>query len=222
MTAQYQNRQEAGRLLARSLGEYAGRDDVLVLALSGGAVPIAVEISEALSAPLDVLVVRQIRVPWHDAWQADQAMGAVASGGIRILNSEVVNALHLPVREIEQAVAFAYGELIDKERSCRGGRPFPDVPGRTVILVDDGIETVVTMQAAIEAMRACGSKRVIVATPVGCASGCQQLARQADEVICLRQLNGTGTSVPLFYRDFPLVTDEEVRALLDGLVQKQV
>lgn len=219
MTAPYQNRQEAGRLLARSLGEYAGRDDVLVLALSRGGLLVAVEVAEVLSAPLDLLATQQVRVPQHDAWQMERAMGAVASGGIRILSSKVLDALHLPQQEIDQAVAFANGELIGKEVACRGVRPFPDVHGRTVILVDDGIETVLTMQTAIEAMKACGSGRVIVAAPVGCASGCQQLARQADEVICLRQLNCA--TPPSFYRDFPLVTDGEVRALLDGLVQKQ-
>jgi putative phosphoribosyl transferase len=205
--------------LARSLGEYAGRDDVLVLALSCGGVLVAVEVAEVLLAPLDVLVIQPIGVPWHDAWQGDRAMGAVARGGVRFLSSEIVDALHLPVQEIEQAVTFAQSEVLRKDRALRGGCPFPEVCGRIVILVDDGIEAVVPMHAAIEAMRVCGAARVIVAAPAGSASGCQQLAGQADEVICLRQLNCT--SVSRFYRDFPLVTDEEASPLLDGIVHKQ-
>jgi putative phosphoribosyl transferase len=218
MTTPYQNRQEAGRLLARSLGEYAGRDDVLVLALSRGGVLVAVEVSEVLSAPVDLLATQEIRVPQHDAWQMEQAMGAVASGGVRILSSKVVDALHLPQQEIDQAVVLANEKLIDKERACRGLRPFPDLHGRTVILVDDGIEDVVPMQTAIEAMKACGSGRVIVAAPVGSASGCQQLAREADEVVCLRQVKRT--AIRRSYRDLPLVTDEDARALLDRLVRR--
>jgi predicted phosphoribosyltransferase len=206
--------------LARSLGEYAGRDDVLVLALSRGGVLVAMEVAEVLLAPLDVLVIQQIGVPWHDAWQGDRAMGAVASGGVRFLSSEVVDAFHISVQEIEQAVTCAQSEMLRQERALRGGCPFPEVSGRIVILIDDGIEALVPMQAAIEGMRACGAARVIVAAPAGSASGCQQLARQADEVICLRQLNCT--SVSGFYRDFPLITDEEARAILDGIAQKQL
>lgn len=213
MTALYRNRQEAGQLLARSLGEYAGRDDVLTLALSCGGVPVAVEVAEVLSVPLDMLVTQQISVPWHDAWQGERPMGAVASGGVRILDGKVVDALKLPPQEVEQAAALARTELANKERACRGGHPFPAIRGCIVILVDDGIETASPMQAAVEAMRARGGMRVIVAAPVGCISACEQLAQQADEVICLRQVNCS--TVPLFYRDCPRITNEEVHALLD-------
>jgi predicted phosphoribosyltransferase len=213
MAALYQNRREAGQRLARSLEDYAGRDDVLVLALSCGGAPVAVEVADVLSAPLDMLVIQQISVPQHEAWQMGRAMGVLASGGVRILNAEVVDAFKLPSEEIEQAVAVAHRELISKERAYRGLHPFPNVCGRIVILVDDGVETISPMRAAIEAMRTCGAARVIVATPVGSASVCQQLTQQADEVICLQQLNCT--IIPLFYRDFPRITGEEVYALLN-------
>ena len=213
MTPLYQNRREAGQLLARSLEDYAGRDDVLVLALSCGGAPVAVEVADVLSAPLDMMVIQQISVPQHDAWQTERSMGVVASRGVSILYAEVVDAVKLPSEEIEQAVAFAHKELISKERAYRGLRPPPDVGRRIVILVDDGIETVCPMRAAIEALRTCGAARVIVAAPVGSSAGCEQLARQADEVICLQKLNCS--MIPLFYRDFPRVTEEEVHALLD-------
>ena len=219
MTVPYQSRQEAGQLLARSLWEYADRDDVLVLALSCGGVLVAVEVAEVLSAPLDLLVIQLISAPIHDAWQSDRVKGFVVSGGMLILSNEVVAALQLPVREIEQAIAFARRELSHKERACRGARPFPDIRGRTTILVDDSIEIVATMRVGIEAMRRGEAKRVTVATPAGSACACRQLAREADELICLRQLNCS--LEPRSYQDFPLVTDEEARALLEVCVQKQ-
>ena len=171
------------------------------------------DVAEVLSATLDMLVTQQIRVPWHDAWQGERPMGAVASGGVRILDAKVVDALKLPPQEVEQAAALARTELANKERAWRGGCPFPESRGRIVILVDDGLETASPMQAAVEAMRARGGMHVIVAAPVGCISACEQLAQQADEVICLRKVNFS--TAPLFYRGCPRNTDEGVHALLD-------
>lgn len=219
MTVLYQNRQEAGRLLAAALEKYADRNDVAVLALSCGGMPVAVEVAEFLSAPLDMLVIQPISVPMHDAWQGDRTMGTLTSGGALILNSEVVDALHISDREVEQAVAFAHKELNDKERASRGIRPFPDIRGRIVILVDDSIETVAAARAGIEAMRLREAKRVTVSAPVGAACVCQQLARDADELICLRQLDCA--FVPRLYGDSPLVTDEEAHALLEQTSQNQ-
>ena len=219
MTAPYQNRQEAGRLLARSLEKCADRDDVLVLAVSCGGVLVAVEVAEVLSEPLDMIVIQQFSAPMHDAWQADRMMGAVVSGGTLVFNNEVVDALQLPAREVEQAVAFARRNLIHKEQACRGTRPFPDIRGRAVILIDDCIETAATMRVGIEAMKRGEAKRVTVATPVGSACMCRQLAREADELICLWQPNCSLVSYA--YRDFPLVSDEEARTLLESYRQKQ-
>lgn len=213
MTPLYQNRQEGGQALARSLKDCPGWTGVLVLAVSCGGIPVAVEVAEVLSAPLDLFVTQPISVPWHDEWQGDRTMGAVASGGVRIFDRRVVAALNLPAQEIEQTAALAHSELANKESACRSGRPFIEVRGRVVILLDDGIETAYPMLAAVEAMRARGVMGVIVAAPVGCASACQQLAPQADQVVCPCQVDCHTTH--LFYRDFPPVTDEEVHALFN-------
>src|SRR4051794_30789207 len=162
VTQRFRNRAEAGRLLAERLRAYAGRDDLVVLALPRGGVPVGFEIARALDAPLDVFLVRKLGVPGHE----ELALGAIASGGIRVLNRQIVDALALRPERIEAIAAAEQRELERREREYRGDRPPPDVTGRTVILVDDGLATGSTMVAAVRALRQDGPARVVVAVPV--------------------------------------------------------
>lgn len=214
MTAQFQNRQDAGRLLAGSLAKYAGRDDVIVVAISGGGMLVALEIAKAIGSPIEMLVTQQIRVPIHDPWQEVQAMGALASGGATVLCNEIVEALHLQPCEVEQAVAFAQRESVRKQSDCCGAHSCCDVSGRVVILVDDAIDTADAMRAGIETMRGRNVRFVVVATPVALAGSWRQIAGEADEIVCLMQLETAWP--PPFYEGCPPVSDEEVRAILEG------
>src|SRR5262245_37070546 len=178
----YRDRADAGQALAERLMPYADRPDVLVLALPRGGVPVAFEVARALGVPLDVFLVRKLGVPG----QRELAMGALATGGVRVLNREVVEALGIP-DEVVDAVAFEEEEeLRRREREYRGDRPPPDVRGRVVILIDDGLATGSTMRAAVAALRRLGPARVVVAVPVGAPETCAELRGEADEVVCAR------------------------------------
>jgi erythromycin esterase-like protein/predicted phosphoribosyltransferase len=208
-TGVFHDRRDAGRQLATQLGEFAGRPDVLVLALPRGGVPVAYEVARALAAPLDVFVVRKLGVPGHE----ELAMGAVASGGVRVLNRQTVEHLGISDRMIDQVTAKEQKELARREALYRDGRPLPEVRGKTVILVDDGLATGASMQAAVEALRQQGPARIVVAVPVAAAQTCEELRKLADEVIC------AFTPEPLYavgawYIDFSQTGDEEVRILL--------
>ncbi|HEY7358586.1 MAG TPA: phosphoribosyltransferase [Ktedonobacterales bacterium] len=206
----FHNRTEAGRLLARRLLPYANRPDVLVLGLPRGGVPVAFEVARALRVPLDTLVVRKLGVPG----QEELALGAIASGGSRVLNPEVVQGLDIPQWMIEDITAREQQELARRERRYRGNRPGIDVRGRMVILVDDGLATGATMRAAIAALRQQHPARVIMAVPVAPPPVCRELRAVADEAICLltpEPFLGVGR----WYDDFAPTTDEEVRSLLD-------
>jgi predicted phosphoribosyltransferase len=196
-------------MLAQRLSAYAGRGDVLVLALPRGGVPVAYEVAQALEAPLDVFVVRKLGVPGYE----ELAMGAIASGGVCVLNDDVVHALRIPRRIIEAVAAHELRELSRRERAYRGDRPAPDVRGRTVILVDDGLATGSTMSAAVGALRRLGPARIVVAVPTAAPSTCDELRHEADECVC------EITPVPFYavgiwYEDFSQTTDQEVRDLL--------
>ena len=206
----YRDRREAGRQLAAKLAAYAGRPDVLVLALPRGGVPVAYEVARALAAPLDIFLVRKLGLPGHE----ELAMGAVASGGIRVLNKEVVQALRVPEEVIDEVAAEELGELERRERLYRGDRPPPDVRGRTVILIDDGLATGSTMRAAIAALRQQHPARIVVAVPVGAPETCAEFQDEADEAICALTPDPF-YAVGLWYGDFTQTTDEEVRDLLE-------
>ncbi len=209
MVLPYRNRQEAGRLLAEWLGSYAGRDDVLVLGLPRGGVPVAFEVARALDAPLDVFVVRKLGVPGHE----ELAMGAIAPGGVKVLVPEVVESLGISDAVIDQVADVQYREVERRERLFRGSRPPPDYAGKTVIVVDDGLATGATMRAAVSALRQMGPTRIVVAVPAGAAETCAELGGLADDVLCLA-MPEPFQAVGLWYRDFTQTTDDEVRALL--------
>jgi predicted phosphoribosyltransferase len=205
----FRNRTDAGRRLAEKLAAYANRPDVLVLALPRGGVPVAFEVARALSALLDVFLVRKLGVPGYE----ELAMGAVATGGSRVLNDEIVRGLGISEHEIDAVVAREVQELARRERLYRADPRPPDAAGRTVILVDDGLATGATMRAAVEALRRQQPARIVVAVPTASPDTCEALKAEADEVICAM------TPEPFFavghwYDDFTQTTDEEVRDLL--------
>lgn len=207
----FRDRVEAGDVLAAWLGHYAGRPEVLVLALPRGGVPVAARVAEALGAPLDVFVVRKLGVPGHE----ELAMGAIASGGVLVRNEEVVGKLGLGEDTLRRVAEAEQRELARRERRYREDRQPPDLAGRVVILVDDGLATGSTMRAAVEAARRLGPARVVVAVPTAPASTCQNLRELADEVVCAttpRPFRAVGNS----YRSFPQTSDEEVRSLLEA------
>jgi erythromycin esterase-like protein/predicted phosphoribosyltransferase len=206
----FRDRADAGRRLAERLREYAGRDDVIVLALPRGGVPVAAEVARALGAPLDVFVVRKLGAPGH----GELAIGAIATGGIRVLNTALIERLDLPAETIEGIDAIERRELERRDRAYRGDRPPPELAGRTVILVDDGLATGASMLAAAAAVREDDPARVVVAVPVADPQVCDALRRHADEVICLRTPQPL-RAVGAWYEDFAQVTDDEVRRLLE-------
>jgi putative phosphoribosyl transferase len=205
----FRDRREAGRLLASRLAAYANRPDVLVLALPRGGVPVAFEVARALGAPLDVFVVRKLGVPGHE----ELAMGAIATGGVRVLNDQVVRALRIPEYVIEAGAGKERQELARRERLYRGDRPFPDVRGRTAILVDDGLATGTTMQAAVRALRQQQAARIVVAVPLAAPETCQELSEEVDDIVCAVTPEPF-EAVGLWYEDFSQTTDEEVGDLL--------
>ena len=205
----FADRAEAGELLAQRLTAYRDRDDVVVLALPRGGVPVAREVARALGVPLDVYVVRKLGVPGHE----ELAMGAIATGDVRLLNQDVVDALGIPMTVIDAIAAREQQELERRERAYRGDRGPIALRNKTVILVDDGLATGATMRAAVMAARQQQPARVIVAVPVGAVSTCAELAAQADDVVCVRTPDPF-VAVGLWYRDFTPTTDHEVRSLL--------
>ena len=203
----FKDRREAGQVLARKLMAYVDRDDVLVLALPRGGVPVAFEVARALHAPLDVFLVRKLGVPGHE----ELAMGAIASGGARVLNADVVQSLQIPGELIGRVAAREGRELERRERLYRAGRPAPIVRGRTIILVDDGLATGSTMRAAIAALRQRRPARIVAAVPIGAADTCAELRTDADEAICALTPEPFH-AVGVWYYDFSQTTDEEVLA----------
>jgi predicted phosphoribosyltransferase len=203
----FRDRHDAGRRLAERLRPIPG--DVLVLGLPRGGIPVAYEVARALQAPLDVFVVRKLGVPG----QEELAMGAIATGNVRVVNHDVVDALRIPPRILDQVAESEARELERRERSYRDARPAPSVAGKTVILVDDGLATGSTMRAAVAALRQLGPARIVVAVPVAAVSTCQELGAEVDEVVCLATPEPF-LAVGRFYEDFSQTTDDEVRALL--------
>jgi putative phosphoribosyl transferase len=212
----FRDRADAGRTLATMFMGYAGRPDLLVLALPRGGVPVAYEVARALGAPLDVFLVRKLGVPRHE----ELAMGAIASGGVRVLNRDVVQALDIPEQVIEDVAAAELRELERRERAYRDNRPPPDVRGKTVILVDDGLATGSTMRAAATALRQQGPARIVVGVPVSTPQTCEEFREEVDEIVCAitpEVLFGVGA----WYQDFSQTTDDQVRDLLERAASSQ-
>ncbi|MBI4263820.1 MAG: phosphoribosyltransferase [Acidobacteria bacterium] len=205
----FRDRADAGRTLAARLQKYAGRDDVLVLALPRGGVPVAFEVAEALGAPLDLFLVRKLGTPGH----RELAMGAIASGGVRVLNDEVVQWYGITPSAIEAVAREEQRELERREQIYREGRPPAPLEGRVVILVDDGLATGSTMRAAVQAVRQHRPSKVVVAVPVGARETCDDLSAIADGVVCAR-MPVPFSAVGQWYLDFEQTTDEQVRELL--------
>jgi putative phosphoribosyl transferase len=205
----FRDRGDAGRVLAEELAAYRGRDDLLVLGLARGGVPVGWEVASAFHAALDVFLVRKLGVP---GW-AELAMGALASGGGVVMNDNVVSSLHVTDEQVRAVIDRETAELERRERAYRDGRPVADARGKTVILVDDGIATGATMLAAIRALRTARPHSIIVAVPVGPQSACRELAREADDVVCAT-MPPAFDAVGQVYADFHQVSDDEVRKLL--------
>jgi putative phosphoribosyl transferase len=205
----FHDRQHAGEILASRLAVYAGRDDVLVLGLPRGGVPVAFEVARALRAPLDVFTVRKLGVPGHEEY----AFGAIATGGVRVLDHEVMAALGLPAHVVEQVTARERCELERRERAYRGDRPLPAMTGKTVIVVDDGLATGASMRAAVQALRALGPAAIVIAVPTGAWSTCQALRGDVDALVCAT-MPEPFHAVGEHYDDFRPTSDEEVHRLL--------
>jgi putative phosphoribosyl transferase len=216
MERAFPNRTEAGQLLAEKLEKYAGRDDVIVLGLPRGGVPVALEVAQRLGAPLDVFIVRKLGVPGFE----ELAAGAIASGGVRVLNDDVVRALPNAEQAIEAVTARETAELARREQEYRGGRAAPELRDRIVILVDDGLATGATMRAAVKALRQRDVAKIVIAVPVGPADTCREFEHEADETLCLSTPEFF-QAVGQYYEDFSQISDEEVRALLLRSAQQQ-
>jgi putative phosphoribosyl transferase len=212
----YRNRREAGQVLATQLMKYANRQDVLVLALPRGGVPVAYEVAKALHAPLDVFLVRKLGVPGHE----ELAMGAIATGGIRVLNENVIRSLGIPDKLIEAVTEREQRELERREHLYRDDRSAPDVRGRTVILIDDGLATGATMRAAVRALRQEQPAHIVVAVPVAAPAACEEFRTEADDVVCAKTpepFYGVG----YWYEDFAQTSDQEVHDLLEQAEQEK-
>ena len=210
MWPRFSDRREAGERLADQLRRYANRPDVIVLALPRGGVPVGFEVADALRAPLDVFVVRKLGVPG----QEELAMGALASGGVRVLDDELTRMAGVSAEDIERMTASASDELSRQERRYRGERAFPEIRAKTVLLIDDGLATGSTMRAAVHALRAQHPTAIVVGVPVGARETCAALRAIADDVVCL-ETPEPFRAVGLWYEDFSPTTDDEVHALLD-------
>jgi predicted phosphoribosyltransferase len=212
----FRDRAEAGRALARAVSHYAGRDDVIVLALPRGGVPVAYEVAKELRAPLDVFLVRKLGVPGHE----ELAMGAIASGGVLVLDEGVLRWLGVTEEQIQGTLVRELDELRRREAAYRDGRPLPDLKGKTVILVDDGLATGASMQAAARAVRRHEPARIVIAVPVASRATCDQFRDDVDEVVC------AVTPEPFYavgnwYADFSQTSDEEVRELLERAAEER-
>ena len=215
MERAFANRIEAGRLLAEKLVEYAGRDDVIVLGLPRGGVPVAFEVAHRLGAPLDVFIVRKLGVPGFE----ELAAGAIASGGVRVLNEDVMRSIPHADEAIDAVTIRETAELERREQIYREGRPPPELRDRIVILVDDGLATGATMRAAVKALRERGAAKIVVAVPVGPPDTCHELEERADETICLSTPEFF-QAVGQYYEDFSQTSDEDVRELLSQAAQE--
>ncbi len=210
----FRDRLEAGKYLAARLSAYRDRPDVIVLALPRGGVPVANQVAQALHAPLDVFIVRKLGVPGHE----ELAMGAIATGGVRVLNEEVVESLDIPSYVVDRVAARELRELARREHAYRDDRPPPDVRNKTVIIVDDGLATGSTMRAAVKALRQQGPAHIVVAVPVAAQSTCDEFRSEVDEIVCAvmpEPFFGVGA----WYQDFSQTTDEEVRELLQRAME---
>jgi putative phosphoribosyl transferase len=205
----FQNRAQAGRLLAAKLESYAGRSGLIVLGLPRGGVPVACEVAARLKAPLDVFLVRKLGVPGHE----ELALGAVAGGGVCCFNDAVLKSCHIPRRVLDKIIGRERKELERREQACRVGRP-PSLRGRTIILVDDGLATGASMRAAVLAARAQQPAWIVAAAPVAAGGTLEQLRQEADAAVCV-QTPENFSSVGEWYADFEQTTDEEVRQLLE-------
>jgi putative phosphoribosyl transferase len=203
------DRTAAGRALGQALAAYAPRDDVIVLALPRGGVPVGYEAAEAIGADLDLMLVRKLGTPG----QPELAMGAIASGGARVLNQEIIDALSIDEAILGDVARREQRELERRQRAYRGDRPLPELRAQCIILVDDGIATGATMRAAIAALRQQEPARIVVAVPVAPSDTVARLRREADEVVCL-ETPAPFVAIGRWYQDFPQLSDEDVRNLL--------
>lgn len=210
------NREDAGRQLAEKLTSYKEKRDALVLALPRGGVPVAYQIARALQLPLDVMLVRKLGVPGHE----ELAMGAIANGGVRVLNEEIVHSLRISPFIIEDAVEAEQQELKRRNQAYRGGKPAPDLRSRTVLLVDDGMATGANMRAAVAAAKHQQAARIVVAVPVASDSAYDAIKEIADEVVCVA-LPTVFYGVGGFYMDFAQTSDAEVKALLKKATRRE-
>ena len=205
----FHDRADAGRQLAEQLREYANSNEVVVLGLPRGGVPVAYEVASRLNVPLDIFLVRKLGVPGH----TELAMGAIAPGGVQVLNRDLIDELAIPPASVGAVAASERQELERRDRIFRGGRPLPKLKGKTVIVIDDGLATGATMEAAVTALRHMEPTQIVVAVPVGARETCERLARVADRMICLAT-PAPFDAVGQWYEDFSQTTDEEVKHLL--------
>jgi putative phosphoribosyl transferase len=210
MRSRFRDRRDAGRRLAAELRDYRRRPDVIVLALPRGGIPVGYEVAKALGAPLDVFVVRKLGLPWHE----ELAMGAIASGGVRVLDDDLIRVARVSDAEVQRVTAIEEAELERRERQYRGDRAFPDLSGKTVILVDDGLATGSTMRAGVVALRQERPAKIVVAVPVAAPETCDAFRDIADEIVCA-ETPEPFQAVGIWYEDFSQTTDEEVHTLLD-------
>jgi len=206
----FANRFNAGKRLAQELIEYKGRDDVILLALPRGGVPVAYEVARALDAPMDIFLVRKLGVSGKE----ELAMGAIASGGVRVLNAEILLALNISEKDVNEAVQRETRELQRREHEYRGDRPYLNLRDKTVILIDDGLATGASMRAAVEGVRTQHPAKIIVAVPTGSIEACQPMEQVADEVLC-EQTPQPFYGVGMWYDDFAQISDDQVRELLE-------
>jgi len=208
--APFRDRRDAGRILAQKLLAYANHSDVIILALPRGGVPVAYEVALALNAPLDIFLVRKLGLPGHE----ELAIGAIASGGIRVLNDDIIRALSIPKEVINIVAQRELEELERREQNYRGDRPAPDVHGRTVILIDDGLATGASMRAAVAGLRVQHPVRIVIAVPTAAPETCNAFEFKVDEIVCAitpEPFLGVGR----WYEDFSQTTDDEVRMFLE-------
>lgn len=210
MRSRFRDRHDAGRRLAAELRQYSNRPDVLVLALPRGGVPVGYEVATAIGAPLDVFIVRKLGLPWNE----EVAMGAIASGGVRVLDHDLIRVARVSDADLQEVTRTEQAELDRREKLYRGGRPFPDLAGKTVVLVDDGLATGSTMRAGVEALRQEKPARIVVGVPVAAPETCDAFRGIADEIVCA-ETPEPFMSVGLWYEDFSQTTDDEVHELLD-------
>jgi putative phosphoribosyl transferase len=211
MLRRFRDRQDAGVQLAGKLAHFAGLAEVIVLGLPRGGVPVAYEVARALRVPLDIFVVRKLGAPDH----RELAMGAIASGGVRVLNQDVVDKLRISAATVYAVARREQSEIERQEKAYRGDLPLPDFSGRVVIVVDDGLATGSTMLAAVRALRQHGPARIIVAAPVAAADTLRMLAREADQVVCVN-VPDSFHAVSAWYQEFSQTSDDEVRRLLEA------